>query len=149
VFSVPVQQCKTATAANLVRLGSSTAVLKMLTVFHRIKKFPASYGASVLVIVFSRARHFPLTLAKLFQSVNSLPVSLMPIVTTSHLRLDFPSGLFPSDCPPTPSIPVPPPLPLLYPITLAPTDNSRHTIPAPVSCRSHLTARRNVSMNYL
>jgi hypothetical protein len=65
--------------------------------------------------VFTRARNFPLSLAKLFQAVPSLPISLMSILTISHLRLDLPSGLFPSDCPPTPSIPLPSP-----PLSLSP-----------------------------
>jgi len=105
VFSGPVQHCRTATPANLVPL-SCRALPKMLTVVHLIKKFPASYGASVFLILLSRARNFPLSLATIYQTVPSLPVSLIPIVTISHLRLDLPSGLFPSDCPPALSIPL-------------------------------------------
>lgn len=46
-----MKHCRTATSANLV-LSGRRALLKTLTVSHLIKKFLASYGAKIFVIVF-------------------------------------------------------------------------------------------------
>ena len=71
-------------------------LLKKLTGFQLFKRFPAFYGTRRFITAFSSARHPSLSWARLIQSMPQ-PTSLRFIlILSSHLRLGFPSGLFPS-----------------------------------------------------
>ena len=75
-------------------------LLKKLTGFQLIKKFPAFYGTQRFITTFTNARHLSLSWASSIQSILPHPTSWRFIlILSSHLRLGLPSGLFPSAFP--------------------------------------------------
>ena len=78
----------------------SRVLLEKLTGSQLVKKFPALYGTRRFITAFTSARRLSLSRASLIQSMPPHPTSLSSIVILSfHLRLDLPSGLFPSGFP--------------------------------------------------
>jgi len=60
-----------------------------------VKKFPACYGTRRFINACTSARHLPLSWASSIQSMPSHATSLRSfLVSSSHLRLGLPSGLF-------------------------------------------------------
>ena len=65
-----------------------------------VKKFPSFYGTRRFITAFTSARHLSLSWASSTQSKPLHPTSWRSIlILSSHLRLGFPSGLFPSGFP--------------------------------------------------
>jgi hypothetical protein len=55
-----------------------------------LKKFPVLYGTRRFIIVFTRARHWPLSSARSIQSILSHPISVTYIlILSTHLRLVY------------------------------------------------------------
>ena len=78
----------------------SRVLLKKLTVPHLVKKFHAFYGNRRFITAFTKARHLSLYWTRSNQSMSPHPISWRSIlILSSHLRLDLPSGLFPSGFP--------------------------------------------------
>jgi hypothetical protein len=72
----------------------------MQIVTQLVKKFSALYGTRRFITVFTTACHCSPSWARCIQSTISLPIYLRTIlILSSHLRLDHPSGLFPSGIP--------------------------------------------------
>jgi len=87
-------------------------VLKNLTGFKLVKKFPAFYGTRRFITAFTSAHYLSLSWATSIRSISPHPTSWRSIIIlSSHLRLVLPSGLFPSGFP-TKTLYTP----LLYPI---------------------------------
>jgi hypothetical protein len=61
------------------------------------KKFPASDGTRSFITVFTRAHHWSLSWLTWIQFTAFYPISPWFVMTSFHLRLGLPSGLFPSD----------------------------------------------------
>ena len=71
-----------------------------LTGFQLIKKFTAFYGTRRIITAFTSVRQRSLSWASLIQSMPPHPTSWRSILILSyHMRLGFPSGLFPSGFP--------------------------------------------------
>jgi hypothetical protein len=71
--------------------------LEKLTGLQLVNKFPWFYGTRRFLTAITSARHVSLSWASPIQSPHPLPTSWRSILTlSSHLRLGFPSGLFPS-----------------------------------------------------
>ena len=65
-----------------------------------VKKFPASYGTRRFITAFTSFRHQSLSWASPIQSSYPQPTSWRSIlILSTHLRLGFPSGLFPAGFP--------------------------------------------------
>ena len=78
----------------------SRVLLEKLTGSQLVKKFPAFYGTRRIIIAFTNARHLSLSWASSIQSVLPHPTSWRSIlISSSHLSLGLPSGLFPSGSP--------------------------------------------------
>jgi hypothetical protein len=61
------------------------------------QEFPSIYGTRRFITLFTRALHWSLSWVRAIQYIPSHPISLRPIlILSTHLRLYFPSGLFPS-----------------------------------------------------
>ena len=75
-------------------------LLEKLTGLQLVKKFPAFYGTRRFITALNSVRHLSLSWASPIQSTYPHPTSWrsIPILST-HLRLDLPSGLFPSGFP--------------------------------------------------
>ena len=64
------------------------------------QEIPCIFGTRRFITVFTSARHLSLSWANSIQSPQSPPTSWRSIlILSSHLRLDLPSGLFPSRFP--------------------------------------------------
>jgi len=75
----------------------STVLLEKLTDFQPVKKFPAFYGSRRFITQLTSSRHLSLSWASSIQSITPHPTSCRSIlISSSHLRLGLPSGLFPS-----------------------------------------------------
>ena len=78
----------------------SRVLVEKVTGFQRVKKFPAFYGPRRFITAVTSARHLSLSWASLIQSIPPYPTSWRTIlILSSHLRLSFPSGLFPAGFP--------------------------------------------------
>ena len=78
----------------------SRVLLEKLTSFQLVKKFPTFYSTRRFITSFTRVRHQFLSEARCVQSMPPPPIPLKSIlILPSHLRLGFPSGLFPSRIP--------------------------------------------------
>jgi hypothetical protein len=75
-------------------------LLEKLTSSKLVKKFTAFYGTRNFVTAFTSARHLSLPWASSKQTMPSQPTSWrFTLLLSSHLHLELPSGLFPSDFP--------------------------------------------------
>ena len=88
-------------------LTPCSRVLDKIIGFHLVKKFPAFHATRKFTTAFTSATHRSLSCAR---SIQSLPPSLFPKISPSHLRLGLSSGFFPS-CLPTKTLYVISPLP--------------------------------------
>jgi hypothetical protein len=72
-------------------------LLEKLTGLQLVKKLLAFYGTRRFITAFTSARHLSLSWASPIQSITPHTTSWRSILTlSSHLRLGFPNGLFPS-----------------------------------------------------
>jgi hypothetical protein len=70
--------------------------LEKPTVAQRLKKFPIFYETQRLIAVFTKVRHWSLSLSKKIQSKHSRPnPSTSILILSSYLHLNLPSNLFP------------------------------------------------------
>ena len=77
-------------------------LLEKLTGLQLVKKFPAFYGTRKFITALTSVRHLSLSWASPIQSTYPHPTSRRSIlILSTHLRLAFPSGLFPSGFPTT------------------------------------------------
>jgi hypothetical protein len=75
-------------------------LLEKLQLLQLLKNFPAFYGTRRFITVITRAIHWSLSWAKSIQSTPSHPISQRSIlISSTHLRLGLPSGLFRSGFP--------------------------------------------------
>ena len=80
-----------------------------LTVFQPVKKFSTFYWTRSFITAFARARHLFVSWASLIQPIPPYPTfwrSILILLSnlSSHLRLGFPGGLFPSGFPANPLV---------------------------------------------
>ena len=75
-------------------------LLEKLTGLQLVKKFPAFHGTPRFITPLTSVRHLSLSWSSPIQSIHPHPTSRRSILLLStHLRLGFPSGLFPSGFP--------------------------------------------------
>ena len=75
-------------------------LLEKLTGLQLVKKFPAFHGTRRFITALTSVRHLSLSWASPIQSIYPHPTSWRSIlILSTHLRLDLPSGLFPSGVP--------------------------------------------------
>ena len=75
-------------------------LLEKLTALQLVKKLPVFHGTRRFITALTSVRHLSLSWASPIQSIYPHPTSWRFILTLStHLRLDLPSGLFPSGFP--------------------------------------------------
>ena len=75
-------------------------LLEKLTGLQLVKKFPSFHGTRKFITTLTSVRHLSLSWAIPVQSIYPHPISWRSILMLSiHLRLGFPSGLFPSGFP--------------------------------------------------
>ena len=75
----------------------SRVLLEKLTGLQLVKKFPTFYGTRRFTTAFTSGRQLSLSWVSSIQSMAPHPTSWRSILLlSSHLRLDLPSGLFPS-----------------------------------------------------
>jgi len=71
-------------------------LLEKLTSLQLVKQFPAFYGTRRFITAFTSAHHLSLSWASSMQSIPPSPnLWRSVLILWSHLRLDFPSVLFP------------------------------------------------------
>jgi len=81
-------------------------ILEKLIVLQLVKKFPAFHGTRRFITALTSVRHLSLSWASPIQSTYPHPTSWRSIlILPTHLRLRFPSCLFPSVSPPRPYTP--------------------------------------------
>ena len=77
-----------------------TVLLEKLTGLQLVKKFPTFHGTRRFITALTSVRHLSLSWASPIQSTCPHPTSWRSIlILSTHLRLGFPSGLFPSGFP--------------------------------------------------
>ena len=82
---------------TLTYLLHAAVFLEKLTGLQLVKKFPAFYGTRRFITALTSARHLSLSWTSSIQSIPPHPTSWRSILMlSSHLRMDLPSGLFPS-----------------------------------------------------
>ena len=64
-----------------------------------VKKFPAFYGTSKFITVFTSVRHLSLSWVNTIQSPPPSTSWRSVLILSSHLRMGHPNGLFPSGFP--------------------------------------------------
>ena len=112
----------------------SRVLLEKLTSCQLVKNFPAFYGTRRFIAAFTSASHLSLSWSISIQSMPPYPTFWRSIlISSSHLRLGFPSGLFPLRFPHQNPV-----YTSLVPIVL-------HT--PPISFFSMLQARVNITLN--
>ena len=75
-------------------------LLEKLTGLQLVKKFTAFHGTRRFITALTNVRHLSLSWARPIQSIYPHPTSWRSIlILSTHLRLGFPSGLFPSGFP--------------------------------------------------
>ena len=75
-------------------------LLEKLTGLQLIEKFPAFHGTRRFITALTSVRHLSLSWANPIQSIYLHPTSSRSIlILSTHLRLGFPSGFFPSGFP--------------------------------------------------
>ena len=75
-------------------------LLEQLTDLQLVKKFPAFHGTRRFITALTSVRHLSLSWASPIQSIYPHPTSWRSIlILSTHLRLGFPIGLFPSGFP--------------------------------------------------
>ena len=88
------------TATQFILTAWSRVLLEKLTGLQLVKKFPAFHGTRRFVTALTSVRHLSLSWASPIQSIYPHPTSWISIlILSTHLRLGFPSGLFPSGFP--------------------------------------------------
>ena len=76
----------------------SRVLLEKLNVSHLVKKFHAFYVVRRFITAVISARYLSLSWASSIHSTPPYPISWRSIlISSSHLRLDIPSGLYSSD----------------------------------------------------
>ena len=95
----------------------SRVLLEKLTTLQLVKKFPAFYGTQRFITALRSARHMSLSWASSIQSILPHPTSWRTIlISSSHLCLGLPSGLFPPRFPTkTLYTPLPSPIRAIWP----------------------------------
>ena len=75
-------------------------LLDKLTDLQLVKKFPAFHGTRRFITALTTVRHLSLSWASPIQSIYPHPTSCRSVlILSTHLRLNLPSGLFPSGFP--------------------------------------------------
>ena len=75
-------------------------LLKKLTGFKLVKKFPAFHGTQSFITALTSIHHLSVSWASPIQSIYPHPISWRYVlILSTHLRLGIPSGLFPSGFP--------------------------------------------------
>ena len=75
-------------------------LLEKLTGLQLVKKFTAFHGTRMFITALTSVRHLSLSWASPIQSIYPHPTSWRSIlISSTHLGLDLPSGLLPSDFP--------------------------------------------------
>ena len=95
----PDQQIRETNKLTVFHTPLYRVLLQKLTGLQLVKKFPAFHGTWRFITALTSARHLSLTWASPIQSIYTHPTSWRSIILLStHLRLDLPTGLFPSGC---------------------------------------------------
>ena len=85
-------------------------LLEKLTGLQLVKKFPAFHGTRRFITALTSVCHLSLSWASPIQSIYPHPTWRSVLILSTHLRLDLPSGVFPSGFP-TKTLYTPPPHP--------------------------------------
>ena len=100
ILSSTLRDSKWPLSIRLYLLTPWSRVLKNLTGFQLVKKFPAFYVTRRFITAFTTARHLSLSSGSSIQSIPPHSTSWKSIlILSSHLPLVLPSGLLPSGFP--------------------------------------------------